>query len=41
VFYRNGLAADRLTELLDITAHACLGVSPTSYRRSEPELTKP
>lgn len=39
LFYRSGLAANRLTELLDITAHACLGVSPTPDRRSEPELT--
>lgn len=39
LFYRSGLAPDRLTELLDITAHACLGVGPTTDRRSEPELT--
>lgn len=30
LFHRSGLAPDRLTELLDVTAHACLGVGPPS-----------
>jgi AcrR family transcriptional regulator len=28
LFFRSGLAAERLTELLDAMAHACLGVEP-------------
>ncbi|MBW0106282.1 TetR/AcrR family transcriptional regulator [Pseudonocardia sp. KRD291] len=30
LFYRSGLAADRLGELLDACAHACLGVEPAA-----------
>lgn len=32
LFFRSGLAPERLTELLDEMAHACLGVTPKSER---------
>ena len=35
LFFRSGLAPERLAELLDVLAHACLGVS------SDPRLTSP
>lgn len=35
LFFRSGLAEDRLRTLLDATAHRCLGVDPAS----EPEIT--
>lgn len=32
LFFRSGLAHDRLAELLDTMAHACLGVSPADQQ---------
>lgn len=40
LFYRSGLTEQRLAELLDVTAHACLGVHPRSGAESEPGLTR-
>lgn len=40
LFFRSGLADDRLADLLDSTAHACLGVAPASLVGSEPALTE-
>ncbi|MGH2908513.1 MAG: TetR/AcrR family transcriptional regulator [Solirubrobacteraceae bacterium] len=37
LFFRSGLAPERLAALLDEMAHACLGVSPAS----EPGMTSP
>jgi len=38
LFFRSGLAAERLTELLEVMAHGCLGTVPGSV--SELPLTK-
>ncbi len=38
LFFRSGLSAERLTELLEVMAHACLGTTPV--RVSELALTK-
>jgi len=34
LFFRSGLADERLTELLEVMAHACLGLSPAARRPS-------
>ncbi|MFC5996364.1 TetR/AcrR family transcriptional regulator [Pseudonocardia hispaniensis] len=39
LFFRSGLATERLVELLDTMAHACLGVDPAPMDSSEPVLT--
>jgi AcrR family transcriptional regulator len=42
LFFRSGLAPDRLAELLDTMAHSCLGVDPAPIRvRSESRMTEP
>jgi AcrR family transcriptional regulator len=38
LFFRSGLSAERLTELLVVMAHGCLGIAPSPV--SEPVLTK-
>jgi hypothetical protein len=37
LFFRSGLTDERLTELLEVMAHGCLGISPAPV--SEPFLT--
>src|SRR5271169_1431960 len=37
LFFRSGLADERLTELLEVMAHGCLGIAPAPV--SEPSLT--
>jgi AcrR family transcriptional regulator len=39
LFFRSGLPADRLTELLAVMAHACLGITPAPAPVSELALT--
>jgi AcrR family transcriptional regulator len=39
LFFRSGLADERLAELLDGMAHACLGVAPSSVVLGEPAIT--
>jgi AcrR family transcriptional regulator len=41
LFFRSGLASERLAELLDVMAHACLGVEPTPAEASELIVTSP
>lgn len=40
LFFRPGIADDRLAELLDTMAHACLGVDPAPVEISELVVTK-
>ena len=35
LFFRSGLADSRLTELLEVMAHGCLGTAPSSSRRAK------
>ncbi|MCU1663861.1 MAG: regulatory protein TetR [Pseudonocardia sp.] len=39
LFFRSGLADERLAGLLDGMAHACLGVAPSSVELGEPRIT--
>ena len=41
LFFRSGLAPDRLAELLDAMAHGCLGITPAPRRPAELPAVEP